>query len=57
MMTKNYLFNDSATGEQFVVEAKTKAEAMEIAKEYFEEPEFDSLVSDEYAEWLGVDTY
>ena len=61
----DYRFIDNETGEQFFVELRTdegtKEElmerAMEIAAEYFEEPEFIEIVTSETAEMLGYDTY
>lgn len=57
MQEKNYLFHDYITYEDFIVQAKLKSEAVEIAKQFFDEPIFDGLISDDYAEYLGVDTY
>jgi hypothetical protein len=53
----NYLFRDENTGEDFLVYAQNKEQAIEIAKEYFEAPAFDSEVSDFEAEMMGLDTY
>lgn len=53
----NYLFWDEATGEEFLVYAQNKNQAIEIANEYFEEPQFDSEVTDFDAEMMGLDTY
>lgn len=39
-MEKNFLFVDKASGEEFIVMAKTALEAVEIAEEYFNEPPF-----------------
>lgn len=57
MKEKNYLFHDYFTYEDFVVQAETLSEATEIAKHYFCEPIFDGVITDDYAEYLGVDTY
>ncbi|MBO7694681.1 MAG: hypothetical protein J6T10_18855 [Methanobrevibacter sp.] len=53
----NYLFWDEVTGEEFLVYAQNKKQAIEIANEYFEEPQFDSEVTDFEAEMMGLDTY
>jgi hypothetical protein len=53
----NYLFWDEVTGEEFLVYAQNKNQAIEIANEYFEEPQFDSEVTDFEAEMMGLDTY
>lgn len=53
----NYLFCDGVTGEEFLVYAQNRAQAIVIANEYFEEPQFDSEVSDYEAEMMGLDTY
>jgi len=52
-----YEFNDRVTGEDFLVEANTKEEAIEIAKQYFDEPKCFGTVTEEEAEMLGWDTY
>ena len=54
---KNYLYFDRASGEEFIVEALNKEEAQETAEMYFEDPILDSLISDDEAEMLGLDTY
>ncbi len=53
----NYLFWDEVTGEEFLVYAQNKDQAIEIANDYFEEPHFDSEVTDDEAEIMGLDTY
>ena len=61
----NYLFIDNETGEQFFVELRADEgtdeelmdKAMEIAADYFDEPEFIGIVDGETAEMLGYDTY
>ena len=54
---KNWLFTDYASGEDFIVEAKTKDEAKYIASEYFAEPDEPEEISDFEAEMMGLDTY
>lgn len=55
---KNWLFCDYATGEDFIVEASSKAKAVEVAKEYFADPCGNPDEISEYeAECLGLDTY
>ena len=55
---KNWLFCDYESGEDFIVEAPTKEEAVEIAKEYFADPCGDpDEISDFEAEIMGLDTY
>ena len=51
------LFTDKITGEDFFVEANSIKEAKTIAQNYFEEPRFVDVVSEEYAEMCGYDTY
>lgn len=51
------LFTDKITGEDFFVVANSIKEAREIAKKYFECPRFIDVVSEEYAEMCGYDTY
>ena len=54
---KNFLMTDRETGEDFIVMAETKEEAMAIAEKYFEEPHIDDEITDFEAEMLGLDTY
>lgn len=54
---KNYLMTDDATGEDFIVEALDKEEAMETAEIYFNLPRVIDEISDFEAETLGYDTY
>lgn len=57
-MTKTYWFLDDESGEDFLVEAKTKSEATKIAKTYFLKPMLiESDLTEEQAEYLGFDTY
>lgn len=51
------LFYDNETGEEFFVERENEKECKDIAKLYFNEPVLIDVVSEEYAEWLGLDTY
>lgn len=58
MKLKNYKFYDDETGEIFFVQAENLQKAVEIAKDYFEEPQFTrEIYDDEEAEILGYDTY
>ena len=52
-----YFFEDLITGEEFFVEADTLKNAQETANTYFEEPNFISKVTAEFAEMAGLDTY
>lgn len=54
---KTYEFNDRATGEDFLVEAKDQNEAVTKAKEYFDDPKCFGEIDFEEAEMLGWDTY
>lgn len=54
---KTYFFEDLTTGEEFFVEADSLKDAQEIANTYFEEPNFISKVTAEFAEMAGLDTY
>lgn len=54
---KTYFFEDLTTGEEFFVEADSLKDAQEIANTYFEEPNFISKVTAEFAEMVGLDTY
>ena len=54
---KNYLFFDEETGENFFVETNSLAKAVEIAREYFDEPTFVEVYTVAEAEILGFDTY
>ena len=59
---KNFWFTEHNTGEEFFVQADTKEEAFTIAKELdWEGEELDlechGAVSDETADWMGLDTY
>lgn len=54
---KNFYFVDNETGEDFIVEADTKHDAIHIAHVYFEEPQLLREISDYEAEMIGVDTY
>ncbi len=52
-----YFFEDLTTSEEFFVEADSLKDAQEIANTYFEEPNFISKVTAEFAEMVGLDTY
>lgn len=52
-----FYFEDLETGENFFVESDTIAKAIEIAKSYFMRPRFLGIVSTEWAEIMGFDTY
>ena len=54
---KDYLFFDEETGENFFVETDSLASAVEIAREYFDEPTFVDVYTSAEAEVLGFDTY
>lgn len=54
---KNFYFVDNETGEDFIVVADTKHDAIHIASAYFEEPQFLREISEYEAEMIGVDTY
>ena len=54
---KHYLFEDWATGEEFIVGEDTLGEAMEIAKEYFEDPRYLYELDEFEAEASGLDEY
>ena len=54
---KHYLFEDCATGEEFIVGAWDLDEAKAIAKENFEDPKFCYRMSEFEAEASGLDEY
>jgi hypothetical protein len=54
---KNFYFVDIETGEDFIVEAETMAEARHTADELFDRARFIREISDYEAEMIGVDTY
>ena len=53
----NFLFTDLETSEEFIVQAETRAEAIECAEIYFKAPKLFGRVSDEQAERMGIDIY
>lgn len=53
----SYLFCDYDSGEDFIVEATTPREALEIARTYFADPSKPEEISGIEAEMLGLDTY
>ena len=61
MKWTDFLFVDGLTGEEFLVEVHdtptAKDEAIKIAKENFQIPKLICQMTDEEAEWLGLDTY
>ena len=57
IMTKHYLFKDSATGEEFIIGANCVTDANVIASEYFEEPHFVCRLTEFEAEASGLDEY
>lgn len=54
---KDYLFFDEETGENFFVETNSLDKAVEIAREYFDDPTFVEVYTVAEAELLGFDTY
>lgn len=52
-----YYFEDLETGENFFVECETILKAIDIAETYFRRPRFLGIVSTEWAEIMGFDTY
>lgn len=57
----DFLFEDTETSEEFLVEVENtmnaRKEAIEIARENFENPILIRRVSVEEAERMGIDTY
>ena len=54
---RTFYFEDMVSGEEFFVEALTKEAAIDTALTYFEQPHLYGEVSEEFAEWMGLDTY
>lgn len=54
---KHYLFEDSVTGEEFIVGADCVTDASEFASEFFEEPHFVCRLTEMEAEASGLDEY
>ncbi len=56
---REWLFEDTESGEMFLVETINgdKNDAIAIANEYFDTPNFIEEVSEFEAEMLGYDTY
>ncbi len=54
---RTWYFEDMVSGEEFFVEAISKEWAETIALTYFEQPQLHGEVSEEFAEWMGFDTY
>ena len=52
-----YYFEDLETGENFFVECEEVSEAIDTAKTFFQRPRFLGIVSTEWAEIMGFDTY
>lgn len=57
MSIKTFLFVDNASGEEFAVQASSKIQAFDIARDNFEKPKCLGIFDDEYVEMLGIDTY
>lgn len=55
--TFTFYFYDRATCEEFFVESDTMENAMAEAKKYFESPRLCDVVTEEWAEMMGLDTY
>lgn len=59
----NFLFTDEATDEDFIIEVEAtniheaRAQASYIAEANFDEPRFIEEITEEEAEYLGIDTY
>lgn len=56
-MDRHFMFEDYDSGEDFIVGAKNKTEAMATAKDYFADPAYVCEVSEEEAEASGLDEY
>lgn len=54
---KHYLFYDGESGEDFIVGAANLEEAANIAAEYFDEPVYQTTLSEFEAEASGLDEY
>ena len=54
---KHFLFTDHIIGEDFIVGAEDEHEAMTIANENFDEPEYLYELTEEEAEASGLDEY
>ena len=54
---QHYLFEDEATGEEFLVSAFKSSQALSIAQENFEAPRYIGKVSEYEAEASGLDEY
>ena len=54
---RHYLFEDLETGEEFIVGARNTREAIETAREYFNEPMYCYQMSEFEAEASGLDEY
>lgn len=52
-----YLFVDDESGENFFVEAESRFEARETAKEYFKAPRLIEAMTEEESEWYPYDVY
>lgn len=55
--TFTFYFYDKESCEEFFVVSDTMHNAMSEAKKYFEKPVLCDVVTDEYAEMMGLDTY
>lgn len=54
---KHYLFYDDESGEEFIVGADDLNQAYAIAKDYFESPIYQLVMSEFEAEASGLDEY
>lgn len=52
-----FYFIDKESGEEFFVEEYSLEAAIKIAEENFENPHFIEEVDEEFAEYMGFDTY
>ena len=57
MNVNHYLFQDEASGEEFIVGACDLDEAMTIARENFDEPSYQCQMTEFEAECSGLDEY
>lgn len=54
---KHYLFVDHETGEEFIVGTNSEHDAMTIANEFFDDPEYLYEMTEMEAEASGLDEY
>lgn len=55
--TFTFYFYDKETGEEFFVVSEATGYAMNEARKYFKNPVLCDVVTEEYAEMMGFDTY